>query len=79
MLTDRVHSVAPYEYSSDVPVVFGHHWRTWEPNLGVDWTPTTACVDFSAGKGGPLVAYTWSGERVIDPSHFVSSEGSKAE
>jgi hypothetical protein len=31
-----------------------------------------ACVDYSAGKGGPLVAYQWSGETELVDEHFVS-------
>jgi hypothetical protein len=57
-------------YADSVPVVFGHYWRTW-PQL--DTTTHTACVDYSAVHGGPLVAYRWSGERTIDPTHFVAA------
>jgi len=60
-----------FAYSDDVPVVYGHHWREWEPTPHLDWTARTACVDFSAVKGGPLVAYSWRGESTIDPSHYV--------
>lgn len=60
-----------FSYSGDVPVIYGHHWRQWEPTEHLDWTTRTACVDFSAAKGGPLVAYTWRGESVINPSHYV--------
>ena len=34
--------------------------------------PKAACVDYSAGKGGPLVAYQWSGETELVDGHFVS-------
>jgi len=46
-----------YEYRESTPVFFGHYWRDWLPTVNLDWTDTTACVDFSAGAGGPLVAY----------------------
>lgn len=80
-IPDRPHSPAPYHYVSDVPVVFGHHWREWpkgvephwRPIPGVDWSPNAACVDFSAGKDGPLVAYQWQGETEIDREHYISS------
>jgi hypothetical protein len=62
-----------HEYRGEIPVIFGHYWRSWPPTPGLDWTPTAACVDFSAGAGGPLVAYRWSGERQIDPSNYVAS------
>lgn len=57
-------------YTDDVPVLFGHYWRT---EHSVICTPTTACVDFSAGNGGSLVAYRWSGG-LLDPDNFVSSQ-----
>ena len=60
-----------FSYSDAVPMVYGHHWREWEPSPDLDFTATTACVDFSAGKGGPLVAYRWNGERTIDRSHYI--------
>jgi hypothetical protein len=31
----------------------------------------TACLDFSAVKGGPLVAYRWEGETEVSPHKFV--------
>ena len=55
-----------FAYGSPVPVFYGHYWRTDVPAEHEDWTPTTACVDFSAVKGGTLVAYRWDGERTID-------------
>jgi hypothetical protein len=60
-----------FSYSDDIPVVYGHHWRSGEPDEHLDWTKRTACVDFSAVLGGPLVAYQWSGETGIDPTHYV--------
>ena len=44
-------------YADDVPVIVGHYWRTGEPTVITD---KVACVDYSAAKGGPLVAYRWS-------------------
>lgn len=60
-----------FAYGEDVPVVYGHYWRQWEPSEHDSWTARTACTDFSAVRGGPLVAYRWRGERQIDPSHYV--------
>jgi hypothetical protein len=56
-------------YADDVPVVFGHYWRSGTPTID---SPTVACVDYSAGKGGDLVAYRWSGETTLRDEHFVS-------
>ena len=56
-------------YTDPVPVIFGHYWRNGELHLeGL----TTACVDYSAGKGGPLVAYRWDGEQELAVDKLVS-------
>jgi len=57
-------------YNDQTPVFYGHYWRADEPVEHEDWTSRTACVDFSAVKGGTLVAYRWDGEREIDRSHY---------
>ena len=41
-------------------------------------TPTVladkvACVDYSAGNGGSLVAYRWDGETALDNAKFICS------
>lgn len=59
-----------YVYTGEIPVFYGHYWRHDAPEPGQDWTKSTACVDFSAVKGGALTAYRWSGEPVIDPAHY---------
>jgi hypothetical protein len=40
-------------------VFFGHYWLTGDIALQ---SPRHACVDYSAGNGGPLVAYRYDGE-----------------
>lgn len=62
-----------YVYTDAVPVFYGHYWRSGTPEHRHDWTDFTACVDFSAVKGGALTAYRWSGEERIDPAHYVSA------
>lgn len=57
-------------YDHRKPVFFGHYWMQGEPTLQAD---RMACVDYSAGKGGPLVAYRWDGEELLDVRNFVSS------
>ena len=59
-----------YTYSGEVPVFYGHYWRQNDPEFREDWTGKTACVDFSAVKGGTMVAYRWEGEATIDPTHY---------
>ena len=41
------------------PIFVGHHWFTGHP---VVESPKLACLDWSAAKDGPLVAYRWDGE-----------------
>jgi hypothetical protein len=58
-------------YDGDKPVFFGHYW--WNGALE-PLSPRVACVDYSAGKGGPLVAYRWEGEVELDARGFVGVE-----
>jgi hypothetical protein len=58
-------------YTADRPVFFGHYWMTGKPRVQA---PNLACVDYSAGHGGPLVAYRWDGEAQLRDEHFVSSD-----
>jgi hypothetical protein len=44
------------------PVIFGHYWFTGTPKV---ISPKFACVDYSAAKDGPLVAYRWDGEKEL--------------
>ncbi len=37
------------------PVLFGHYWMTGTPRMQA---PNALCLDYSAGKDGPLMAYT---------------------
>ena len=61
-----------YVYTEQVPVFYGHYWRSGTPTHRHDWTNFAACVDFSAVKDGNLTAYRWSGEKRIQPGHYVS-------
>jgi hypothetical protein len=51
----------PYELT-EPPVIFGHYWlpKDWPP---APILPNVICVDYSAGKDGPLVAYSFDPER----------------
>jgi hypothetical protein len=53
---------------SGPPVLFGHYWLRSRPT---PMTPQVACVDYSAGDGGPLVAYRWDGEPALRATHFI--------
>jgi hypothetical protein len=63
METDR-----PIGVYSGPPVFFGHYWLTRRP---APMTPKVACVDYSAGDGGHLVAYRWEGEPELRATHFI--------
>ncbi|UXA18807.1 metallophosphoesterase [Mycobacterium sp. SMC-4] len=66
-----------YVYTDTVPVIYGHYWRQGAPERHEDWTDYTACVDFSAVRGGALTAYRWSGEDRIRPeNYFVAGQSS---
>lgn len=68
--TARVAEPPVDAYPADAPpLFFGHYWRSGLPER-VDLA-NAACVDFSACRGGPLVAYRWSGERQLDPANFA--------
>jgi hypothetical protein len=53
----------------------GHYWMQGEPVLQ---SSKIACVDYSAGKGGPLVAYRWDGESELSTKNFFAEGGSDA-
>jgi hypothetical protein len=56
-------------YDDTRPIFIGHYWLAPEPPSLL--TPTIACLDYSVAGGGPLVAYRWDGERLLDPGKFV--------
>ena len=60
----------PVDVYNGPPVIYGHYWQTGTPALT---SPNTACVDYSAGNDGPLVAYRWTGESTLSNENFISS------
>lgn len=58
-------------YDNMKPLFLGHYWQTGVPK---PLSRKIACVDYSAGKGGPLVAYCWRGEEDLHDDAFVTSE-----
>ena len=50
------------------PVFVGHHWFTGDPAVE---SSKIACLDWSAGKGGKLVAYRWDGEQELSNDKLV--------
>ena len=60
----------PNHPTAEKPVFFGHYWLP----PGAQKAPlatNVCCLDFSAGKDGPLVAYRWDGCTDIKESNFV--------
>jgi hypothetical protein len=53
---------------SGPPVFFGHYCLTSRPG---PLAAGIACVDYSAGDGGELVAYRWEGETALRGTHFL--------
>lgn len=57
-------------YKSEQKNLFvGHYWLSGTPAI---LAPNIACVDYSAVKGGPLVAYRYSGEAKLTNANFVA-------
>lgn len=56
--------------TSDKPTFVGHYWERGRPE---PLASRVACVDYSAGKGEPLVAYRWNGESVLEADGYVAS------
>ena len=61
-----------FPYDNAKPVFFGHYWMTGKPK---QQSSTAACVDYSAAKEGPLVAYRWDGELELNDDNFVGVGG----
>lgn len=50
------------------PIFVGHHWFSGHPMIE---SPKLACLDWSAAKDGPLVAYRWDGEESLSNDKLV--------
>jgi hypothetical protein len=61
-------SHVPMDPIQGSPVFLGHHWFSGFPKIE---TPKLAVLDYSAGKGGPLVTYRWQGEEKLSNENFV--------
>jgi hypothetical protein len=54
------------------PVFFGHYWMPASREKA-PLRHNLACLDFSAAREGPMVAYRWNGERDLTPLNFVTT------
>lgn len=59
-------------YTDEVPVIVGHYWQQDTPAV---LSERVACVDYSAVKGGDLVAYRFDGEAALDNDKLVGFPG----
>lgn len=59
--------VAPYRADAP-PVFYGHYWEMGTPRLQA---ANATCVDYSACRGGNLVAYRWTSEQVLSAENFA--------
>jgi hypothetical protein len=57
-----------YLYKGEKPVFFGHYWMKGNPRIQ---TEKVACTDYSAAKGGDLIAYRWNGETNLHNDNFI--------
>lgn len=65
-------------HEPDRPTFVGHYWLREEDGIA-PLTPKLACLDYSAGRGGPLVAYRWNeGETTLAADQFVSVRPAEA-
>lgn len=53
--------------ANDKPVFFGHYWLIGLPKLLKD---NVCCLDYSIAKNGLLAAYTFRGEKKLNPLQF---------
>lgn len=54
----------------EAPVFFGHYWLM--PDAAkAPLARNLACLDFSAAREGPLVAYRWNGDSELSANHFL--------
>ena len=56
-------------YAPDAPPIFFGHYGFPKPAEPI--APNVACLDLGVAHGGPLCAYRWDGEAVLDAAKFV--------
>ena len=61
----------PHYDENEKPLFIGHYWMNPKKGLNV-LQRNLVCVDFSACKGGKMVAYRFDGEDTLDPGKFVA-------
>jgi hypothetical protein len=65
--SDPIPEHARIGHDGGKPIFIGHYWAKGVPTVLSD---KVACVDYSIGKGGKLVAYRWDGESNLKQEKF---------
>ena len=67
---DTVPNLDAYRYNEDTLLFIGHYWLTGKPK---PLSSNVICVDYSAGKGGDLVAYRHDIAQPYSINNFITS------
>lgn len=57
---------------TEPPVFCGHYWMPASKEKA-PLTDNIACLDYSAARGGPLVAYRWDGEQKLSAQKYTTA------
>ena len=67
---DTIPNLDAYRYNEDNLLFIGHYWLTGKPK---QLSSNVICVDYSAGKGGDLVAYRHDIGQPYSINNFITS------
>ena len=67
---DKIPNLDAYRYNEDALLFIGHYWLTGKPK---PLSSNVICVDYSAGKGGDLVAYRHDIGQPFSNHNYVSA------
>jgi len=68
---DETAALIPGYPASVPPAFFGHYFKPKNSPLKPE-LENLACLDFSVATGGPMVAYRWDGEAILNPDNYVA-------
>ena len=67
-------TVSPFRDTVPAPPVFFGHYSLTSKAIKDRLASNVACLDYSTGYRGPLVAYRFDGEQGLNPDKFVAAE-----
>ena len=70
MMPEKNQNFKPYG-PDEKPVFFGHYLLNAKDQQPIIQSSNTCCLDFSVAKNGILVAYRYSGEKILSNKNFV--------